>query len=286
MKYRTRILHHLGWTCSVGASFLLSACHRPAEPLPATGAAETGPAPPHASIRVAAANGLVTKGPWAALAAEFTRQTQCDVITIPCRGMEVVAQVSSGKADAAIVHHGVATMSELNAGNMIPPVAWAQSGYVIIGPTTDPAQIRGENTGSSALRKIREANAGFIEADGQATRQLMEDLLAPLPATNTAWKPIPLPQGTTSLALAGKLQAYAIVPVADAKLESLAKDHLETLISNDPTMVRSFEITYPKTGTPNSAQALKAFLTSPSAAAIMQAQAPANAMPLKGLASE
>jgi tungstate transport system substrate-binding protein len=150
---------------------------------------------------------------------------------------------------------------------------WTRNELVIVGPTNDPAGLRGMTKGPEALRKIAAAKANFVDFQGIGSREL----------THTLWRLARVePQGDwllkddTKISKWNVLQfcrehnAYVIVGYVPAFFGKMANEDMEILVKNDPVMRRPYIVMeanpkkFPKANF-SGAQALEAFLLSPTA---------------------
>jgi tungstate transport system substrate-binding protein len=123
--------------------------------------------------------------------------------------------------------------------NMRP---WARNELCIVGPTNDPAHIRGLTNGAAALRAIAQAKARFVDFQGIGSREL----------THSLWQLAGVePKGDwvlrddsvnkwDILQFARSNHAYVIVGYIPARMRKMNPDGMEILLQGDPVMRRPY----------------------------------------------
>jgi len=174
------------------------------------------------------------------------------------------------------MHSGDITTDLVADGYGINMRPWTRNELSIVGPTNDPARIRGMTNGAAALRQIAEAKARFVDFQGVGSRELAHTLWhAAGVEPKGDWV---LKDDTVSkfdiLQFARTNNAYVIVGYIPARLGKMNPDGMEILVQGDPAMRRPFIVmeANPKKF-PNvnhaGARALSAFLLSPKVQAFL-----------------
>ena len=168
------------------------------------------------------------------------------------------------------MHSGDITTDLVADGFGINMRPWTRNELSIVGPTNDPAHIRGMTNGAAALRKIAETRARFVDFQGVGSRELAHNLWrASGVEPKGDWV---LNDDTVSkfdiLQFARTNNAYVIVGYIPARLGKMNPAGMEILVQGDPAMRRPFIVmeANPKK-VPNAnhagARALSDFLLSP-----------------------
>jgi tungstate transport system substrate-binding protein len=239
-----------------------SGCHKHS-------AGETPPVRP--VVRCAVIGGMTMTGLWPEVVKRFEAETgyRCELAATGPRP-EIAEVFRAGKADLLTMHSGDITTDLVADGFGINMRPWTRNELSIVGPTDDPAHIRGMTNGAAALRKIAEARARFVDFQGIGSRELAHNLWhASGVEPKGDWV---LKDETVSkfdiLQFARTNHAYVIVGYIPARLGKMNPAGMEILVQGDPAMRRPFVVmeANPKRF-PNAnhagAQALSDFLLSP-----------------------
>jgi tungstate transport system substrate-binding protein len=196
-------------------------------------------------IRVAVIGGMTMSGMWDKLAAQFSAQTGWTTQLVITGPKDVIsAPFKLGEVDVLTMHSSDKTTDLVADGFGVNMRPWARNEHTIVGPSSDPAGIRGMKDGAAALKKIAGAHAPFVDFYGPGSREL----------THKLWERAGLkPEGDWVLkdesaapqaivAFAEKKQAYVVVgriPVTDGKMPL---GHMEVLVQGDPEMRRPYVV--------------------------------------------
>ena len=222
-------------------------------------------------VRCAVIGGMTMTGLWPEIVKLFEADTgyRCELVaTGPRPGLAEAFR--AGKADLLTMHSGDITTDLVADGFGINMRPWTRNELSIVGPTGDPAHIRGMTNGAAALRKIAEARAHFVDFQGVGSRELAHNLWAASGVEPKGeWV---LKDETVSkfdiLQFARSNNAYVIVGYIPARLGKMNPAGMEILVQGDPAMRRPFIVmeANPKKF-PNAdhagARALSDFLLSP-----------------------
>jgi tungstate transport system substrate-binding protein len=223
-------------------------------------------------VRAAVIGGMTTTGLWQAVSARFERATGMKVELVITGERELCAEyLRAGKADLLTMHSGDITTDLVADGYGVNMQPWTRNDLVIVGPSTDPAHIRGMKDGAAALRKIAGTQSPFLDFQGIGSREVAHNL----------WKAAGIgnPEGTwllkdespdkwSALKYAQQRGAYVItgrIPVKDGKL---AATDMQIMVEGDPVMRRPFIVMeanpkrFPQANAAG-AHALEEFLLSP-----------------------
>ena len=220
---------------------------------------------------------MTMTGLWPEIVKMFEAQTgyRCELAATGPRP-EISEVFRAGKADLITMHSGDITTDLVADGYGINMRPWTRNELSIVGPTNDPAGIRGMTNGAAALRKIAETKSRFVDFQGVGSRELAHNI----------WREAGIePKGdwvlkddTVSkfniLQFARTNNAYVIVGYIPARLGKMNAEGMEILVQGDPAMRRPFVVieANPKKF-PNAnhaaARALADFLLSPKVQAFL-----------------
>lgn len=223
-------------------------------------------------VRVAVIGGMMKTGLWPEIAKRFEADSGCKVELAMSGNRDLLAEAfRDGQADLLTMHSGDISTDLVADGygkNMRP---WTRNEFVIIGPRSDPAGIRGLRDGAVALERIARAQAPFVDFQNSGTREL----------TTKLWKKAGIrPQGEWLLKdesdnsedvmeFARKRKAYLVLGRIPVLLGIFTADGMEILVQGDSEMRRPFVVmeanskTFPNANT-RGAHALANFLLTPS----------------------
>jgi tungstate transport system substrate-binding protein len=195
------------------------------------------------TIRCAVIGGMVETGLWAELAARFTRLTghRVEVTSVGPKPM-VVGAFRQGGIDLVTVHASDAMVNLVADGLAVDPQPWARNDFLIVGPASDPAKIRGQKDALAAMRAIVEAKAPVVINASQGADGVMHDLMeaGKLSLAAEAMVPFGGADQRGMLALASARGAYAFVgriPFVNGKIP---RQGLEIMVQGDPRLRRPY----------------------------------------------
>ena len=145
----------------------------------ATAAKSAAAAPPPPVVRCAVVGGLNEIDFWPQIADRFQRDTGHRLEIVATGPKHAIAEAfKAGEADV-IVMHSSDTMVNLVAdgyGENLQP--WARNDFVIVGPASDPAKIKGETDAVAALGRIIASRSKLLIHASSGVGELLGDLLA------------------------------------------------------------------------------------------------------------
>ena len=231
------------------------------------------PPPDSRVVRCAVIGGMTMTGLWPELVTLFEAESgyRCQVVATGPRP-EIAEVFRAGKADLLTMHSGDITTDLVADGLAINMRPWTRNELSIVGPTSDPAHIRGMTNGAAALRAIAAAKARFVDFQGVGSRELAHNLWRAAGVEPKGdWV---LKDDTVSkfviLQFARTNNAYVIVGYIPARLGKMNPAGMEILVQGDPLMRRPFIVMeanpkkFPQTNHAG-ARALSDFLLSPKA---------------------
>jgi tungstate transport system substrate-binding protein len=174
----------------------------------------------------------------------FERQTGRSVTTVAVSAPQALALGVRGELDVLLVDAGDDATLYLTAGHGIDRRLVLHADDVLVGPPTDPARAAEAATLTDALRRIAEAQSGWVSrGDNSALNQLERRLWrdAGLTPLGAPWF-LALGQGMVpTLAAATERQAYAL---ADRQTFLERRDFLDLsmLVQGAPDLLRLYDV--------------------------------------------
>lgn len=173
---------------------------------PATGA-ET--------IRVASTTSTEASGLFDYLLPKFTRASGIRVRVIAVGTGQAIRLAKRGDADVLLVHHKPSEDAFVRQGYGLKRHALMYNDFVVVGPSGDPAGIRGLTDAVAALKKVRAARAIFLSrGDDSGThkreRSLWRAAGIKLPQRGAWYREVGAGMGRT-LNTAAAMPAYTLV---------------------------------------------------------------------------
>jgi tungstate transport system substrate-binding protein len=200
-------------------------------------------APDPRVVRCAVIGGMTMTGLWPEIVKMFEAQSgyHCELAATGPRP-EISQVFRSGKADLITMHSGDITTDLVADGFGVNMRPWTRNELSIVGPTNDPAHIRGMTNGAAALRQIHDAGARFVDFQGIGSRELAHNLWqASGVEPKGDWV---LKDDTISkfdiLQFARTNNAYVIVGYIPARLGKMNASGMEILVQGDLAMRRPF----------------------------------------------
>lgn len=191
-------------------------------------------------IYVAVIGGLTRSGLWPELARRFEAASAYQVILVDSGNREIVADLfRAGELDLALIHGGETASNLVAQGFAAKVHPWAQNDFVFIGPSSDPAHIRGLRDGAEALRRIATSEARLARYQNSGPRDVIETLLAKSQLEPSEKWMLDTSSGSSEEAVefARQNRAYVVL----GRVPKIP-DGLEILAQGDPTMQRPFVI--------------------------------------------
>ena len=142
----------------------------------------------------------------------FERKTGYTVKTASVGTGQALALAARGEADVVLVHAPTLEKKYVAEGKLSNRRLVMYNDFVIAGPDTDPAKIKGEKTAVAALKKIAGAGARFVSrGDRSGTHILEQDLWKRAEVTPAASWYIESGQGMgATLGIANDRGAYVL----------------------------------------------------------------------------
>jgi len=202
-------------------------------------------------LRVSTTTSLYATGLLERLADEF-RKTHPNVVIhfIPVGSGEALRKASMGDADMVLVHAPNLEQKYINEGLLVEGEIFAYNYFVIVGPSTDPAGIKGLNNATKAFIKIFEAGKGgralFVSRGDNSGTHNRELFIWRRAGLNPAgeWYIESGSGMAQTLQIANEKEAYTLSDIGTyLKLKKTGViNNLEILVSGDPDLINIYSV--------------------------------------------
>ncbi len=176
------------------------------------------------------------------LAADFERRTGYHLKATAVGTGAALAIGARGDADVLFVHAPDAELDFVKAGNGDRRIFVMHNDFVLVGPTADPARVRGRNT-FDALRAIAAVGATFVSRGDNSGTDIFEKALWKT-AGVTPVRPWYVEAATgmgQTLTVASEKRAYTLSD-RGTYLARRAQLSLEILVERDPPLVNLYHV--------------------------------------------
>ena len=173
----------------------------------------------------------------------FEKQTGYSVKTISVGTGQALALAARGEADVALCHAPSLEKTYVTEGKMHDRRLVMYNDFLLIGPESDPAKIRGEQSAVAALKKIAGASARFVSrGDKSGTHVLEQNLWKAAGITPAAPWYIESGQGMgATLGIANDRQAYTLSDRATLLAFSKRVD-LKAMVEGDKLLLNIYAV--------------------------------------------
>jgi tungstate transport system substrate-binding protein len=177
------------------------------------------------------------------LVPRFERQTGYTVKTISVGTGQALALAARGEADVTLAHAPALEKKYVADGKLHNRRLVMYNDFVVIGPESDPAKIRGEKSGVAALKKIAGAQARFVSrGDKSGTHTLELALWQSAAVTPAAPWYIESGQGMgATLGVANDRQAYTLTDRA-TMLAFAKRIDLKPMVEGDRLLLNIYSV--------------------------------------------
>ena len=195
-------------------------------------------------ITVASTTSTENSGLFKYLLPIFQHKTGIEVRVVAVGTGQAIGIGERGDADVLFVHHKPSEEKFVAEGYGVKRYDVMYNDFIIVGPKTDPAKIRGDKSAADALRKIAAAEAAFASrADDSGTHKLELELwkaagVDPKPASGSWYRETGSGMGAT-LNTASGIGAYAITD-RGTWISFNNKGDLEILVEGDPKLFNQY----------------------------------------------
>jgi tungstate transport system substrate-binding protein len=217
------------------------------------------------TIRVAVIGGMVETGFWRELAGRYELTTGNKIEIVASGPKQVVIDAfRKGGVDLITMHTSDAMIDLVAEGLAVDPQPWLENDMLIVGPSDDPAQIKGEHDAAAAVAKLVAAHAPILVDASLGADGVLHDLAdtAHVALDPTAIVMFDGKNQHVLLSRAAALHAYTLVgriPYLDGKLHA---DGIDIMVGGDRRLRRAF-LVETATAAPPAARDLAEFLRAP-----------------------
>ena len=198
------------------------------------------------ALVVAATTSLEDSGLFAHITPRFTAKTGIAVRILSRASATALMTAERGTIDVAIVNDAEALDRFVAAGEGVRRVRFMANQFVIVGPQSDPANIKGMTDAAAALREIARLRAPFVSRGDNSGTHVAEQRLWQLAKVNPKarsgnwYRETGLDMGLT-VQMAGRLGAYTLTDRA-TWLRAGDAAHHPVQVSGDPRLFNPYEI--------------------------------------------
>ena len=206
-----------------------------------TGAAALPDEPPR--LRLATTTSVENSGLLSHLLPPFEETCGCKVDVIPVGTGQALKLGSAGDVDVVIVHAPDLEAEFVQMGYGVGRRTFMANDFVLVGPASDPAGIRGSNDVAASLARISEAQARFISRGDQSGTHYREVQTWGRAGIEPAgdWY-LEAGQGMGAvLTMAGNMPGYTLTD-RGTFLARRDKLGLEILAGDDPRMANPYSV--------------------------------------------
>jgi tungstate transport system substrate-binding protein len=199
------------------------------------------------SIVLASTTSVENSGLLAHILPQFTSKTGIAVKVVAVGTGQALNTARRGDADLVLVHDPEAEKAFVDEGDGLAPRQIAWNDFILVGPASDPAHVKGGHDSVAALKAIDEAKAPFVSRGDRSGTNAMELRL---------WKMAGIAPGKNDADSwyrdigAGMGQALNVASATDAYtlsdrgtwLSFANKGSLVIAIEGDPRLVNRYDV--------------------------------------------
>jgi tungstate transport system substrate-binding protein len=176
----------------------------------------------------------------------FAERTGIQVRVVAVGTGQAIKNAYNGDADVLFVHHKPSEEKFVADGGGVQRFDVMYNDFVIVGPATDPARIRGQTSAASALAQISESGSAFASrGDDSGTHKKELELwglagIDPRSASGSWYRETGSGMGAT-LNTASAMDAYALSD-RGTWLSFANKGNLDILLEGDPQLFNQYGV--------------------------------------------
>ncbi len=194
-------------------------------------------------IKLATTTSTDNSGLLAVLNPPFERRTGCKVDVIAVGTGKALALGQNGDADVVLVHARKAEDRFIDNGSGVNRRDVMHNDFVLVGPSRDPAGVKGVKSATEALRKMFSSGSGFVSRGDESGTHKKEKQLwsqAGLRPVGRWYKEAGQGMGAV-LIMADNLQAYTLAD-RGTYLSMKGRLALDVLVEGDPLLHNPYGI--------------------------------------------
>lgn len=198
------------------------------------------------SLVIAATTSMEDSGTFDHLLPRFTAKTGISVRIVSRGSSSALTTAERGTVDVVIVNDAEALDRFVSAGHGTRRNAIMLNRFVIVGPVSDPARIKGMTDAASALREIARQRAPFVSRGDNSGNHVAEQHLwqavnvNPKARSGSWYRETGLGMALT-LQMAARLDAYALTDRA-TWLKQAADLSSKILVDGDRRLISPYEV--------------------------------------------
>ncbi len=128
-------------------------------------------------VKAAVIGGMTMTGMWQKVSEMFEAKTGIKIKTVETGPRQKIEKpFKQGKADLLTMHSGDITTDLVADGYGINMMPWTHNNVAIIGPSEDPAGIKGMKSGAEAFKKIAATESKFMDMWGDGKREMSQKI--------------------------------------------------------------------------------------------------------------
>ncbi len=212
--------------------------------LSACGKAATPQTPPNAKLLLVSTTSTQDSGLLDVLLPAFSEQTGYQVQLVATGSGQALKIGEQGNADVILLHSPAAEKEFIANGFGIDRRLVMHNDFVIVGPSSDPAEIRGE-TPADALKDIFASRATFVSRGDNSGTHVKELALwknAGLDPAGEDWY-LETGQGQgATLSIASEKDGYALTDRGTFLAYKTNVENLEILVEGDPFLLNVYHV--------------------------------------------
>jgi tungstate transport system substrate-binding protein len=224
-------------------ALLLGAC-APAASMPTQSPATEISVPANSNLILATTTSTQDSGLLDILVPMFEKQSGYVVKTIAVGSGEAMKMGKEGNADVLLVHAPASEAAFMEAGNSADRFLVMHNDFIIVGPASDPAGIKGMTSAVDAFTAIFEAGSPFITRGDDSGTHKKELALWKSAGIDPADQPgyVETGQGMgASMTVASEKEAYILTDRA-TYLANQANYQLEVLVEGDTSLLNVYHV--------------------------------------------
>jgi tungstate transport system substrate-binding protein len=174
----------------------------------------------------------------------FEQQSGYSVKTVAVGTGAALALGARGEADVVLVHAPASEVQWMQQGNGTERLLVMHNDFLIVGPDSDPAHIKGDASALDGLRKIADAQAPFVSrGDNSGTQQLELSLWKKdnIDPNGQSWYTESGAGMGQTLTITDNKQAYTISDRA-TWLAFSGKIQLPIMVERDPLLLNVYHV--------------------------------------------
>lgn len=223
---------------------ILSGACAPATSVPSQALATEISAPANPTLILATTTSTQDSGLLDVLVPIFEKQSGYVVKTIAVGSGEAMKMGEEGNADVLFVHAPASEVAFMEAGNGTDRFLVMHNDFIILGPASDPARIKGLASAVESFEAIYESGSPFItrgDDSGTHKKELALWKSAGLDPVGQAWY-IETGQGMgASMTVASEKEAYVLTDRA-TYLTNRDNYRLEVLVEGDTSLLNVYHV--------------------------------------------